>query len=56
MSLRKTGLTGRHSASAAAGLAYASFAMTTVLLRDIPGSTTTCLTRPLLNPAAIIAS
>jgi hypothetical protein len=33
MSLRKTGLPGSYSASAAAGLAYASFAMTTVLLR-----------------------
>jgi hypothetical protein len=30
MSLRKTGLTGSYSASTAAGLAYASFAMTTV--------------------------
>ena len=32
-SLRTTGLTGRYSASAVEGLAYASFAMTTVLLR-----------------------
>ena len=36
MSLRKTGLVGRYSASAAASLTYASFAMTTVLLRTYP--------------------
>jgi len=41
MSLRKTGFIERYSASAADGQSYSSFAMTTVLLRDIPCFATT---------------